>query len=130
MSSRKERRWKKFCAVSAAPGYRVLSFGKPDSAGTQSRQYHSPFTRAYRSINAGAGGHKGCNRGHEMPAGRTLYSLGAGLALGALSWGIVPLVSERFEPFDSGVAFLSGQAALCVTACAIGYFFPARQVLV
>lgn len=65
-----------------------------------------------------------------MPAGRTLYSLGAGLALGALSWGIVPLVSERFEPFDSGVAFLSGQAALCVTAFAIGYFFPARQVLV
>lgn len=43
---------------------------------------------------------------------RALYfSLSVGLVLGAFSWWIVSLVSDRFEPFDSIEGFRIGQAA-------------------
>lgn len=45
----------------------------------------------------------------------------AGLALGILSWAITPLVSDRFEPFDSGWALLIGQAAMSLFAGYVGF---------
>ncbi len=44
-----------------------------------------------------------------------------GLAIGALSWGIVALVSDRFEPFDSSVGFYWGQFFLSIFAVYFGY---------
>jgi hypothetical protein len=44
-----------------------------------------------------------------------------GILAGALSWAIVSLVSNRFEPFDSDVGFYSGQLILSITALYIGY---------
>ena len=39
-----------------------------------------------------------------------------GFALGALSWAVVPLVSDNFEPFDNGAGFLIGQVIMSAGA--------------
>lgn len=44
-----------------------------------------------------------------------------GILAGALSWAIVSLVSDRFEPFDSELGFYSGQLILSIAALYIGY---------
>ena len=49
------------------------------------------------------------------------YSLPAGIVLGAFSWWVVSLLSDRFEPFDSSAGFYTGQAALCIGAFYFGY---------
>ena len=49
------------------------------------------------------------------------YALPIGLAIGAFSWWIVPLVSDSFEPFDSIEGYRIGQAALCIGAFYFGY---------
>ena len=45
----------------------------------------------------------------------------AGIFLGAASWGVVGLVSNRFEPFDSGTGLLIGQLVLSLSSFAIAY---------
>jgi hypothetical protein len=56
------------------------------------------------------------------------FSLIGGLILGAASWAIVPLVSDRFEPFDSDSGFVVGQFILCVAAFYIGFSVGMRRV--
>lgn len=51
-----------------------------------------------------------------------------GFLLGAVSWGIVALVSDRFEPFDSSSGFYIGQALLSVFALAIAYRSGIRRL--
>ncbi len=51
-----------------------------------------------------------------------------GFLLGAVSWGIVALVSDRFEPFDSSSGFYIGQALLSVSALAIAYRSGIRRL--
>jgi len=50
-----------------------------------------------------------------------LRALIIGLVLGALSWAVVPLVSNNFEPFDSGIGFLIGQIAMSAGALYFAY---------
>ena len=52
----------------------------------------------------------------------------AGLIMGAISWGIVALVSDRFEPFDSTPGFLMGQTLLSAVALVIGFRYRLLQV--
>ena len=44
-----------------------------------------------------------------------------GLAVGAISWGVVGLVSDKYEPFDSGIGYLIGQFILSAVAFRVGY---------
>ena len=44
-----------------------------------------------------------------------------GLVLGAVSWAIVPLVSDRFEPFDSELGFYLGQSILSAASFYLGF---------
>jgi hypothetical protein len=44
-----------------------------------------------------------------------------GLGVGAASWGVVSLMSDRFEPFDSTAGFIVGQALLSVAAALVGW---------
>ena len=44
-----------------------------------------------------------------------------GVLVGAASWGVVSLVSDRYEPFDSGLGFFVGQFILSFIAFWIGY---------
>ncbi|MBL8473971.1 MAG: hypothetical protein JNM98_19420 [Rhodocyclaceae bacterium] len=44
-----------------------------------------------------------------------------GIILGAGNWAIVPLVSDRIEPFDSEPAFYIGQCVLCLSALALAW---------
>jgi len=53
-----------------------------------------------------------------------------GFLLGAMSWGIVSLVSDRFEPFDSGIGWFIGQIMLSAVAWGIGYRLEIRQVFI
>ena len=53
-----------------------------------------------------------------------------GFFLGAASWGIVSLVSDRFEPFDSGIGFFTGQFMLSSVALGVGYQLGIRGVLI
>lgn len=45
----------------------------------------------------------------------------AGLAMGALSWAICPLLGDRIEPFDNGAGFLAGQVLMVVGTFWIGW---------
>ncbi len=49
------------------------------------------------------------------------FALVFGIFLGAVSWGIVALVSDKFEPFDSSSGFYIGQALLSISALVIAY---------
>ena len=53
-----------------------------------------------------------------------------GLLLGAFSWGVVSLVSDRFEPFDSETGFYIGQIVLSVGAIYFGYKNGVKTVLI
>ncbi len=44
-----------------------------------------------------------------------------GVAAGAISWGVVGLVSDKYEPFDSGIGYLIGQFILSAIAFRVGY---------
>ena len=44
-----------------------------------------------------------------------------GILVGAASWGVVSLVSDRYEPFDSGLGFYIGQFILSIIAFWVGY---------
>ena len=63
-------------------------------------------------------------------ARQKLYFLGSGIALGALSWGLVSLVSNRFEPFDSGIGFIVNQAVLSFAAFGISFGFGTSASLI
>ncbi len=52
---------------------------------------------------------------------KTYISLLSGLVLGAASWAIVPLVSDRFEPFDSELGLFLGQSVLSVASFYFAY---------
>jgi hypothetical protein len=43
------------------------------------------------------------------------------LILGASSWAICPLVSKRFEPFDTGLGFFIGQFVMVLFTVYIGW---------
>jgi len=53
-----------------------------------------------------------------------------GLLVGAVSWGVVSIVSDKFEPFDSGVGFMVGQVILSVIAFWMGYKKRISELLV
>ena len=53
-----------------------------------------------------------------------------GFFLGALSWGIVSLISDRFEPFDSGIGWFIGQSILSAMAFGVGYQLGMRKVFI
>jgi hypothetical protein len=61
---------------------------------------------------------------------RAILSLVSGVALGALSWAIVPLVSNKFEPFDTEIGFYLGQAILSATAFYVGFSQGLKPVFV
>ncbi len=50
--------------------------------------------------------------------------------LGGLSWAICPLVSDHFEPFDTGIGFLIGQVAMSVFTAYIGFVADYKKLLV
>lgn len=50
-----------------------------------------------------------------------IINLNIGFLAGTASWAIVTLVSDKFEPFDSGVGFISGQIILSFIAFWLGY---------
>ena len=43
------------------------------------------------------------------------------LILGAASWAVCPLVSDRFEPFDTATGFLTGQFTMVAFTAYIGW---------
>ncbi len=53
-----------------------------------------------------------------------------GFILGCLSWAICPLVSDRFEPFDTGTGFLIGQVIMAIFAAYIGFIANYKKFLV
>ena len=55
-------------------------------------------------------------------------SLLSGLILGIVTWVIVPLVSDSFEPIDNDLAFYSGQSILSVAAFIIGFLFGIKPL--
>ena len=57
------------------------------------------------------------------------FPLISGLVLGAASWAIVPLVSNKFEPMDSELAFYLGQSILSVVSFYFGYSYGLKHVL-
>ena len=61
---------------------------------------------------------------------REYISLTTGLALGAASWAIVPLVSDKFEPFDNEPGFYIGQSVLSLASFIIGYLYGLKYVFI
>lgn len=61
---------------------------------------------------------------------RKYVSLITGLALGAASWAIVPLVSDKFEPFDSESGFYIGQSVLSLASFIFGYLYGLKYVFI
>jgi hypothetical protein len=59
---------------------------------------------------------------------RTILSLG--FILGCLSWAVCPLISDRFEPFDTNTGFLIGQIIMALFTVYVGFFTGHRKVLV
>ncbi|WP_126456946.1 hypothetical protein [Sulfuriflexus mobilis] len=60
----------------------------------------------------------------------TYFSLISGFVLGAAGWAIVPLVSDRFEPFDSDLGFYMGQSMLSAFAFYFGFKHGLKQVFI
>ncbi len=52
---------------------------------------------------------------------KILSFVAIGLFAGAASWAVAGLISDRFEPFDSGSGFLANQIILAFPALVIGY---------
>ncbi len=61
---------------------------------------------------------------------RTYLSIISGFTLGAASWAVVPLVSDRFEPFDSELGFYIGQSILSLVAFYIGFSTGLKYVFI
>ncbi len=61
---------------------------------------------------------------------KTNISLLSGLILVTASWAIVPLVSNRFEPFDSELGFYLGQSVLSVASFYFGYSNGLKYVFI
>ena len=61
---------------------------------------------------------------------KILPLLTLGFFLGAMSWGIVSLVSDRFEPLDSEIGFLTGQIMLSAVAFGVGYQLGIREIFI
>lgn len=57
------------------------------------------------------------------------FSILSGLTLGTGSWAIAPLVSDRFEPFDSDLGLYIGQSGLFAVAFYIGFSLGLRHVM-
>ncbi len=53
----------------------------------------------------------------------------SGVILGALSWAICPLVSDRFEPFDTGRGYFIGQFVMLIFVSYIGWFSNIKKVI-
>jgi hypothetical protein len=53
-----------------------------------------------------------------------------GFLMGAMSWGVVSLVSNRFEPFDSSLGFYIGQSVLSATTLFIGFRLGFRALCI
>jgi hypothetical protein len=53
-----------------------------------------------------------------------------GFFAGALSWASAGIVSNNFEPFDSGIGFFSSQSILSVVAVAVGYKSGIKMLLI
>ena len=53
-----------------------------------------------------------------------------GFLMGAMSWGVVSLVSNRFEPYDSELGFYTGQSILSATTLFIGFRFGFRALFI
>ena len=58
-----------------------------------------------------------------------IIAIPIGLLVGAFSWGIVSIVSDKFEPFDSEVGFYTGQFILSVISLYFGYKNGFKTVL-
>jgi hypothetical protein len=58
---------------------------------------------------------------------RILFILGA--ILGALSWAICPLVSDSFEPFDTGTGFFIGQLVMLIFVSYVGWSSSINKVI-
>ena len=54
----------------------------------------------------------------------------AGVIAGAVSWSVVGLVSDKYEPFDSGIGFLIGQSILSAIAFRVGYKKKLRELMI
>ena len=52
---------------------------------------------------------------------RLILAGSIGILAGATSWGVASLVSDKYEPFDSGIGFLIGQIILCAIAYRVAY---------
>ncbi|HEB94363.1 MAG TPA: hypothetical protein ENI94_13065 [Gammaproteobacteria bacterium] len=52
---------------------------------------------------------------------QTINLIIIGFVAGAVSWAVVSIVSDKFEPFDSSIGFISGQIILSSIAFWIGY---------
>ena len=52
------------------------------------------------------------------------------LILGAASWAVCPLVSDRFEPFDTATGFLIGQFTMIIFTTYIGWTSSASKVFI
>ena len=61
---------------------------------------------------------------------KTYFSLTTGIVLGAASWAVVPLVSDKFEPFDSELGFYIGQCILSVMALYLGFTGGLKHVFI
>ena len=53
-----------------------------------------------------------------------------GFILGCFSWAICPLVSDRFEPFDTGIGYLIGQVIMSVFTVYVGFIANYKKLLV
>ncbi len=53
-----------------------------------------------------------------------------GLAFGAISWAVSPMLSGRFEPFDSGLSLLVGQTIMVVYIGYVGLRYGHQKTLV
>ena len=53
-----------------------------------------------------------------------------GVVAGAMSWGVVGLVSDKYEPFDSGLGLLIGQSILSAIAFRVGYKKKLRELMI
>ena len=53
-----------------------------------------------------------------------------GFCTGALSWASAGMVSDNFEPFDSGIGFYFSQAILSVVAVSLGYKLGIKMLLI
>ena len=53
-----------------------------------------------------------------------------GIFFGALSWIVCPLVSDRFEPFDTSTGFFIGQSIMLLFTVYVGWVSDIRSVLV